>query len=392
MKVNYEFLDSEPIENIITCLNYVFERVVYFGYPDVIARYQKTTEKFLKKYCNVRSVEFVPVDYYDINSVSSAISRAIEDDINNGGEIYCDITGGDSIVMTAFGMYAQKHNLPIHYFDVKSNSLVEYGNGEGHYLSKDVTSQTVTLDIKRYIEMYGGAINPGLHKDFKGNLTPSERRDFELTWEIAYNNWDSWNPLSDFLRKIFDIDDTTLRAVADVVDMSAEYSNNKKIKSMTDFSALIEEFRVRGLVTDVNCSGGYYSFRFKNKDIKQYIWESGSVLEMHIYLENAGNSDDCMVGVHIDWDGEISPDVKQDVYNEVDVLVLKGNIMTFTSCKSGNVDGKALLSALYELKTVSDRLGGKYSKRVLAVVKNITHTYRERAAEMGIEIKKYSNI
>ena len=50
MIVNIEFLDVEPIENLVTCLNYKVDKVVFFGYEDVIIKSREHTERFLKKY------------------------------------------------------------------------------------------------------------------------------------------------------------------------------------------------------------------------------------------------------------------------------------------------------------------------------------------------------
>jgi|GEM_PF-5841886 len=36
MVVNFEFLGNEPIENVVTCLNYAVDKVIYFGYSEAI--------------------------------------------------------------------------------------------------------------------------------------------------------------------------------------------------------------------------------------------------------------------------------------------------------------------------------------------------------------------
>ena len=59
-------------------------------------------------------------------------------------------------------------------------------------------------------------------------------------------------------------------------------------------------------------------------------------------MEYKEDSDDCLVGVHIDWDGTIHGGWGRDTVNEIDVLALKGYIPTFISCKNGNVDQMAL--------------------------------------------------
>ncbi len=41
----------------------------------------------------------------------------------------------------------------------------------------------------------------------------------------------------------------------------------------------------------------------------------GVALELCTYMEEKDRVDDCMVGVHIDWDSEIHNMVNQDVLN-----------------------------------------------------------------------------
>ena len=100
-------------------------------------------------------------------------------------------------------------------------------------------------------------------------------------------------------------------------------------------------------------------------------------------MGEAEDSDDCLVGAHLDWDGVLHSGRSEDVLNEIDVLVLRGLVPTFISCKSGSVDK----DALYELRTVTERFGGKYAKMVLAAPKGVSRADRMRAEEMGIEVR-----
>ena len=118
-----------------------------------------------------------------------------------------------------------------------------------------------------------------------------------------------------------------------------------------------------------------------------YLWEGGSVLELHTYQLERKDADDCRVGVHLDWDGVVHEMLGEDVINEVDVLTLKGNIPTFISCKSGKMTPQQSLHALYELDAVTKRFGGKYAKKVLVTANDLGAIYLERAKEMGIEVR-----
>jgi hypothetical protein len=62
--------------------------------------------------------------------------------------------------------------------------------------------------------------------------------------------------------------------------------------------------------------------------------------------------------------------------------LLKDNIPTFISCKNGRVDK----DALYELDTIANKFGGKYSKRIIFSPQSNDETLNERAREMGITI------
>ena len=58
MVVNFEFLGMESVENVITCMHYKVDKVVYFGYPEMVSAKKERTERFLRKRCKVKEVVF----------------------------------------------------------------------------------------------------------------------------------------------------------------------------------------------------------------------------------------------------------------------------------------------------------------------------------------------
>ena len=69
MIVNIEFLDDEPIENVITSLHFKIDKTIFFGFADVIEKKKEITKNFLKKYCGVREVSFVCLPEYQLDSI-----------------------------------------------------------------------------------------------------------------------------------------------------------------------------------------------------------------------------------------------------------------------------------------------------------------------------------
>ena len=47
MIVNIEFFDEEPIENVITNLNYEVDKTIFFGYEEFMRPYRHSVERFL---------------------------------------------------------------------------------------------------------------------------------------------------------------------------------------------------------------------------------------------------------------------------------------------------------------------------------------------------------
>ena len=94
-----------------------------------------------------------------------------------------------------------------------------------------------------------------------------------------------------------------------------------------------------------------------------------------------------MNGVYIDWDGIIEDeDSAIETRNEIDVIMMKGIIPVFVSCKNGQIDTEEL----YKFNSVAEHFGGKKAKKVLVATAlgNDSHSdsIRKRAVDMKIKL------
>ncbi|MCR5432508.1 MAG: DUF1887 family protein [Lachnospiraceae bacterium] len=387
MVVNYEFLDEEPIENVITCLHYKVDKVVFFGYHDVVEKYRERTAVFLKKYCDVMSVVFHEVSATDLKSVLKTMRAEIAQEKGRGSKVYFDITGGEDLILFAFGMLSKEFGAPVHMFDIGKDRLIEPDPETKTGISKDIVERKIKLDLDMFIEMRGGVINRTLHKRIKNDDDGDFSEDISNIWKVARKHFDYWNPFSDFLRTNM-VPDENLEVSEKTAIVTIELRESRtKLRSLSKLNAIIDDLAACGILTGVSHTAGEYRFCFKNQKIKECLWEGGSILELHTYESEKKNSDDCEVGVHLDWDGVIHTESETDVLNEIDVLSITGNIPTFISCKSGKMGSNQTLYALYELDTVAARFGGKYAKKELVTVHKPSDIYYDRATEMGIKIR-----
>ena len=111
-----------------------------------------------------------------------------------------------------------------------------------------------------------------------------------------------------------------------------------------------------------------------------YFYDRPDLLE---YNETFADNEENLIKIV----GTIHNEPGKDVLNEIDVLSLKGKVVLFISCKTGKMGQQQALHAFYELQTVADRFGDKYSKKVLVTARPLGDVYMERVGEMGIEVR-----
>ena len=388
MNVNIEFVGREPIENLITCVNYKMDKTIYFGYSETIAELSESTTRFLMKYCGMKreNIMFRELSHTDFAAVLQAMRIVLQAERAAGNRLFFDITGGESLILVAFGVLSKEFDAPMHLFDVRKNCLIELEEGASGSLKEEVPERKKEMSLDAFIEMRGGIINYNYHKAIKSDTDGRFRDMVPHIWKLAAEYEDCWNAFSSLLREHFVPDDMLRTRATEKQLLSAIRRSNNALGQIDTLNDILNRLETIGAIKDGSNKEGVYTFRYGSKAIKDCLWDGGSILELHTYYQMKQKSDDCQVGVHIDWDGKINHAYGKDVLNEIDVLALNGNVLTFISCKSGNMDSNKALNAMYELETVARRFGGKYVKKVLAIMKPMGRAYLERANEMGIEV------
>ena len=171
----------------------------------------------------------------------------------------------------------------------------------------------------------------------------------------------------------------------------------KQVKeNVTNIGRLLSQLYEAGLIENYSEWGDEITYRYKDVQIKKCLEKAGTALEMEVMvtareLMQDGKPwyNDAMSGVAIDWDGRFHSmnDEDKDTENEIDVLLMKGVIPVYISCKNGQVEEVEL----YKLDTVARRFGGPVAKKALITSRlnmgesSLAH-YRQRAKDMGIKL------
>lgn len=365
-------LSSEAIENCVTCLNYHFDKVIFFGYKEIIDEESINISTFLKKDLFVSNVK-----YYELNNDLDEIENSINTLINND-EYYIDITGSDGICQIALSNVGYRKNIPMHIYDVKSGQVFNIDkNIKGSIL--DLNKRIIKLNINKYIKMLGGIVLKNRHKDNKTNVND---KNIQRLIEIKHKYNDIWTAFCFVMQQI---KSNSLHS-----PLKAFSTNIKELLYLC--RGRIKEKELYNILNDLsenklinNYNNDYYiiSFDYCSMNVMQSILEAGAILEEEVYKHESKDSDDCEIGIHLDWDGVIGSGSDGDVINEIDVLRLDQYVLTFISCKNTKRIDK---NALYELETVTRRFGGKYAKMKLVSDASISITDKQRAKLIGIEL------
>ena len=382
MNINIEFFDTEPMENIMTCLHFEMDKVIFFGYADHMTEERKQiTRKSFKRTCGIENIEFIEVSRKDLNRNVEVLENVIRKEMEAGNRCFCDLTGGKDLILVAMGIVSTKVVCPMHRFDMRTGKLRLLNHTGSTNIDHALQPKVMKWTLDDVIGVYGGMINYHDQKSFKTGLEDEIfARDMKNLWGLANANQRKWNAFSGVLKACTHYEDEDGVVRLRETELLSIIGNNPYLKPLDQFYNYLRQMMGIGVIKNISIRQGTVSFAYKNEAVRDVLLDAGSLLEIMTYYsrKNTGKYSDCRIGVHIDWDGVITG---QDVKNEIDVMLLEGYLPVFISCKNGKVDQMAL----YELDTVAKRFGGKYAKKMLVAGQEITEGYLLRADEMEIE-------
>lgn len=385
MNVNIEFFVLDPIENLITCLNFKMDKVIYFGHSDVMTSYrQKHTERILREVCGVKAVEFHVVSQRNLQSVVERMEEVLKRE--EAHNCYFDLTGGEELIAVAMGILSRDYKTPMHLFDVESGKLHMLNKWELPGIEEAVESRKIELTLDDIVGFRGGKISYRHQKMSKSNLdTEGFETIVNKLWEILKPEPDKWNAMSKIFQDCVNCESEHVKVSAGQKKLKSTIAKYRQFDGVDEFVDYLRRLEGAGALEQLKVTPEAVSYSYISEPMRECLLDAGCLLELRTYYnrKNTGKYSDCRVGVHIDWDG-VFDGHNQDVENEIDVMLLRGNVATFISCKNGRADQMAL----YELNTVADRFGGEYVEKELSISQPLAGAYLRRAEEMNITVTK----
>lgn len=380
-----EFFSGVPMENMISSFSLKPEKVIFLGDGRRMRARVRAYAEMAKRLGISADFEFRSVAQNSLDKVCDALIEIVE------AEKDCcfDLTGGSEIALVALGKvfqtYGKERRLQMVRFNVSTGRMTDCDNdGENPVLRTDLT-----LGGAECIELHGGRVT---RRTVIGDLKDAD--DVDRVWEVCRSKPLLWNAEINALGELLSLSfsqDGGRRAVVDKRRCLGVPDFNGKLEGVIE---LLNALSAKGLAADIKETERELSFEYKNTTVKRCLSKAGNVLELKTLLLASRLRDksgakvycDCSSGVVIDWDGEETNGFAGTV-NEIDLVLMRGFVPVFVSCKNGGVSD----DELYKLSSVADTFGGKYAKKALIVTKlnkspSSRSYFLRRAEDMGISV------
>lgn len=370
MKTLIELYDERAIENVIGPETFRPEKVIYMCPEEVVAdkRRQTSMLEFFEKRGLQTKLEFVACSKYKTDSIYEQLKKITA----NNGDCAMDVTGGSDAALFAAGQFSGESGIPTFTYSRKRNRFYGIKNAD---FAHDVEC-SLEYDVEDFFMMAGGTLRKGrVDNNILGDYM-SKYEEFFGVFEKYRRHWAS--DIS-FMQRISrsDYEGNFSLEVDGSYTQKGEHGGTIRANE-----ELLADLQKIGFIKDLHIEKGErVKFAFADEQIRSWLRDVGSVLELYMYkaCKDTGIFRDVVSSAIVDWDGT---NVKGSVSNEIDVVATRGVVPIFISCKATEIKTEAI----NELAILRDRFGGKSAKAAIVTTENCNAAARHRAAQMGITV------
>lgn len=361
--------NEDQMYNLISIFSFSPKKVILLydrNFSDI--KHMENLKLACKAKLHNTEFEFVNIDSSNIDRVTKTCTQIIHQNHN----CYFDITGAGELGVIGAYLACKKTFTPIFKIQLPEKGLVNiYGC---HSLAKNFKFPNLTIDT--IFATKGTFVSGHNHP-----TPPQSMFDNLLKFcSEVFKDIEKWKELCFYLQTG---KAKYLQSGRPNFFEAPKCINVAKSKICLRGEELLKKAQQLGLISQLNLSGDYVSFYFKNDLIKRYMTDFGIWLELYCYikLETCDLFHDVRLSVKIDWNQEEHSLI--EIVNEIDITFFYKTRPCFLSCKLSEPSS----DALQELSVYPSYFGGKNSKAILVILsainKNSSYIFK-RANSMNI--------
>ena len=375
MQTLIELYDERPLENVLGVDVFRPNRVVYVC-PD--GTDEKRVQRQLREYFRHRgfdpTIRFVKANIYDTGAILNALRRTVEQE----SDCAMDITGGTDAVLFAAGLLSAERAIPVFTYSRKKNKFYNIRNAD---FAANLPCE-LRLSVEDSFRMAGGSMRTGR---VDNGILSRYLDTFEPFFRLYLKYRKDWTHIVTYLQRA----SQTAPEAPIPLEVAASYVvKGERASRISAPEEALRDLEALGFLRDLRIvTGEQVSFTFRDHQIRTWLRDVGSVLELYVYKEclDSGLFDDVRTSAVVDWEDNKREDA---VSNELDVMCTRGVIPVFISCKTCDVKTEAL----NELAVLRDRFGGQMAKAAIVTAERGRTVMRNRAAELNIRVIDLSDL
>ncbi len=365
-----ELYDERAIENILAPDMFRPKRIIYLC-PGEIAqnrnRQEKLSDFFLRRGWEPELI-FMEASLFK----ADRILRQLLTIHGRYPDCAVDVTGGSDAALFAAGMFSAKTGAPAFTYSRKKNCFYDISGAA----FADHLHCTLSYSVEDFFLMAGGTLLPGR---VDNAMLAKYLDDFDPFFSCFLRFRRDWTDIISYMQRISPSESgqTPPLSVEGAYTVKGERGARNSVNE-----AALREFARIGFVQDLTIvTGESVSFRFRDANIRAWLRDVGSVLELYTYRAcvNADIFNDVICSAVVRWDDTLG---HGSVLNEIDVMAARGVTPLFLSCKASDIRTEAL----NELAILRDRFGGKGAKAAIVTTEPCNAAARHRAAQLGIAV------
>ena len=365
-----ELYDERAIENILAPDMFRPQRIVYLCPPEVAhdrQRQQKIHDFFLRRGWDPE-LAFLETSLFKVDR----ILRQLLDLHKKHPDCALDVTGGSDAALFAAGLFASQTGVPAFTYSRKKN---RFYNISGAEFADDLPCD-LSYSVEDFFLMAGGTLLPGR---VDNSILQQYLADFDPFFNCFLRFRRNWTNIISYIQRISPADpgQTPPLFIQGKYTVKGEHGT----RNSANEDALHELARIN-LIQDLTIvPDESVSFRFRDANVRAWLRDVGSVLELYAYKAclDAGIFNDVISSAVVRWDDVLG---HGSVSNEIDVMAARGVVPLFLSCKACDLKTEAL----NELAILRDRFGGKGAKAAIVTTEPCQAAARHRAAQLGIAV------
>ena len=365
-----ELYDESAIENVLSADIFRPKRIIYLCSAEIMQNRerQNTLREFFKSRGWEPELIFMEISQFKTDRILRRLLTINE----RHPDCALDITGGNDIALFAAGMFSEKTGVATFAYSRKKNRFYDIVGAD---FAEDVECN-LTYSVEDFFLMAGGTLLPGR---VDNGVLAKYAKDFEPFFDCFLRFRRKWPNIISYIQRI-SLSETGKKpslSVSGNYTVSGEFGSRKTANEVA-LKAFEDIGFIEGLKVE---SGKSVAFKFRDANVRAWLRDVGSVLELYVYKAcvDVGIFGDVISSAVVRWDDVVG---HGSVTNEIDVMATRGVTPLFISCKTCEIKTEAL----NELAILRDRFGGEGAKAAIVTTERCNAAARHRASELGIKV------